>query len=87
MIDLGLEELKEKVNKIELVMSCIKSAEGNIESYLRVFGGEEISIQNHTQKGNAIYLNGDRKQEIFELLLDFQYDIIKKYKLELESMI
>ena len=81
-----IEELKEKLNRIGCMEACIRAAEGNIESYNRVFGGTEISIHNHTHKGNPIYLSGIEKTEIYEYLVQKQNDIIAKYKLELENL-
>ena len=81
-----IEELREKVNKIGCMEACINASEGNIESYNRVFGGTEISIQNHTNRGNAIYLSGVMKTKIYELLLEEQNNIIDKYKLQLENL-
>ncbi len=81
-----IEELREKVNKIGCMEACINAAEGNIESYNRVFGGTEISIQNHTNKGNAIYLVGDIKTKIYELLVQKENEVIDKYKLQLENL-
>ena len=81
-----IEELKEKVNSIGCMESCIRAAEGNIESYNRVFGGTEISIQNHTNRGNAIYLVGDIKTKIYELLVQKENEVIDKYKLQLENL-
>ena len=86
MTSVEIEELKEKVNKVGCMEACIRAAEGNIEYYNRVFGGTEISIQNHTNRGNAIYLSGIEKTEIYELLVQKQNDIIAKYKLELENL-
>ena len=81
-----IEELKEKVNRIGCIEACIRAAEGNIESYNRVFGGTEISIQNHTNRGNAIYLVGDIKTKIYELLVQKENEVIDKYKLQLENL-
>ena len=81
-----IEELKEKVNRIGCIEACIRAAEGNIESYNRVFGGTEISIQNHTNRGNAIYLVGDTKTKIYELLVQKENEVIDKYKLQLENL-
>ena len=81
-----IEELKEKVNKVGCMEACIRAAEGNIESYNRVFGGTEISIQNHTNRGNAIYLVGDIKTKIYELLVQKENEVIDKYKLQLENL-
>ena len=81
-----IEELKEKLNRIGCMEACIRAAEGNIESYDRVFGGTEISIQNHTNRGNAIYLVGDIKTKIYELLVQKENDVINKYKLQLENL-
>lgn len=86
MTSAEIEELKEKVNKVGCMEACIRAAEGNIESYNRVFGGNEISIQNHTNRGNAIYLSGTMKTKIYELLLEEQNNIIDKYKLQLENL-
>ena len=81
-----IEELKEKLNRIGCMEACIRAAEGNIESYDRVFGGTEISIQNHTNRGNAIYLVGDIKTKIYELLVQKENEVINKYKLQLENL-
>ena len=80
-----IEELKEKVNKIGCIEACIRAAEGNIESYNRVFGGTEIIID-YTRNGTPIYISGDMKTEIYELLIQKQNNIIDKYKLELENL-
>ena len=81
-----IEELKEKVNRIGCIEACIRAAEGNIISYNRVFGGEEISIDNYTKRGTPIYLSGNIKTKIYELLLEEQNNIIDKYKLQLENL-
>lgn len=86
MTSAEIEELKEKVNKVGRMEACIRAAEGNIESYNRVFGGTEISIQNHTNRGNAIYLVGDIKTKIYELLVQKENEVINKYKLQLENL-
>ena len=86
MTSAEIEELKEKVNKVGCMEACIRAAEGNIESYNRVFGGTEISIQNHTNRGNAIYLVGDIKTKIYELLVQKENEVINKYKLQLENL-
>ena len=80
-----IEELKEKVNKIECMEACIRASEGNIESYNRVFGGTEIIID-YTRNGTPIYISGDMKTEIYELLIQEQNNIIDTYKLELENL-
>ena len=81
-----IEELKEKLNRIGCMEACISAAERNIESYNRVFDAPEVSIHNHTNGGNPIYLSGACKTEIYELLVQKQNDIIAKYKLELENL-
>ena len=80
-----IEELKEKLNRIGCMEACIRAAEGNIESYNRVFGGTEIIID-YTRSGNPIYLSGNMKTTIYELLIQEQNNIIDTYKLELENL-
>ena len=80
-----IEELKEKVNKIGYIEACIRVAGRNIESYNIVFGGTEIIID-YTRSGNPIYLSGNMKTKIYELLIQEQNNIIDTYKLELENL-
>ena len=80
-----IEDLRQKLNKIECMQSVINSMQCNIESHNRVFSGKEISIQNHTDKGNPIYITGETKDKILELLNEESLLTIEKWEQQIKE--
>jgi len=82
-----IEAMKEKVKRIVIIESCIRSAENNIKSYDRVFGSREIMIKDNVNKDQkSIFVSGIVKKEILSLLIARQEEIIEKNKKELEDL-
>lgn len=81
-----IEALREKLNKIECIQSVIKSMQRNIESHERVFAGKEISIQNHTDKTNPIYITGKTKDKILRLLNEESEEMMNTHIKKLDEL-
>lgn len=81
-----IEALRDKLNKIECIQSVINSMRANIESHERVFSGKEISIQNHTDKTNPIYISGETKDKILKLLNEESAEMMNKHIKKLDDL-
>ena len=81
-----IEALRHKLTEIECMQAVINSMQNNIESHNRVFSGKEISIQNHTDKGNPIYISGKTKDKILELLNEESLLIIEKWETKIKEI-
>lgn len=85
MIIEELEQLKRKINEVECMKAVINSAKNNIESHHRVFKGDEILIQDNTNKTNPIYITGKTKDEILNLLNKKSIEKIKEFEIKIEN--
>lgn len=81
-----IESLRQKLNEVECMQAVINSMCHNIELYNRVFSGKEISIQNHTDKGNPIYISGETKDRILELLNEESLRTIEKWESKIKEL-
>lgn len=81
-----IEVLKKKLKEIECMQAVITAMQNNIESHNNVFSGKEISIQNHTNKTNPIYISGETKDKILELLNDESLSAIEKWEQKLKDL-
>lgn len=80
-----IKKLKEKLDKINCMEAVIESTKRNIDSYNRVFKGKEILIQDNTNKTNPIYITGEMKDKILELLNSNSNEIIKKWEQKIKD--
>ena len=81
-----IEDLRHKLKEIDCAQAVINSMQNNIESYNNVFSGKEVSIRNHTNGGNHIYITGETKDRILELLTDESLRIIEKWEQKLKDL-
>ena len=81
-----IEVLKKKLKEIDRMEAIIESMHNNIKSHDRVFSGKEISIQNHTNKTNPIYISGETKDKILELLNEESLKTISLYEQKLKDL-
>ncbi len=81
-----IEVLKKNLKEIDRIQAIIESMHNNIKSHERVFSGKEISIQNHTNKTNPIYISGETKDKILELLNDESLKTISLWEQKLKDL-
>ena len=80
-----IEKLKAKLYRISCMEAVIESAKNNIDAHNRVFKGKEILIQDNTNKTNPIYITGEMKDRILELLNINSNKIIKEWEQKIKD--
>lgn len=81
-----IEALRKTLKDIDCMQAVINSMQYNIESHNRVFSGKEVSIQNHTDKGQPIYISGNTKDKILELLNEESLRTIEKWEQKIKEL-
>lgn len=80
-----IKKLKAKLHRIDCMEAVIRAEKSNIESHNRVFKGKEILIQDNTNKTNPIYITGEMKDRILELLNSKSNEIINKWEQKIKD--